>query len=432
MRHTNSKGPHIYKENENRSPGSPKTLRSALSLIAICIFSIALLLCFCQKPHFEQKALEQFSRWFLKPEFTTTADLKSWHYSASLWNALIDSQCVFTESPQDSFTILTDKKEKPYTLGFGTPKSYSCDSLYPLIIYLHGGIGTTRTDKGRYAFDMLSPLRDSLPLFLASPSGNRQAPWWSDVGLERILQSLRYMTFHFPIDRNRIFLAGVSDGGTGCYAAANTIPEPFAGFFAISGFGGMLQRFLIPGNLKQRPIYNVNAGKDHLYPVEKVKTFLTWLKKEGVVVESKIYPDEEHGFDYRQKEFGSLVSYIKKWKKQDAYRSLSWTFLPGVPNRCDNILEVSLYSPDRIASIQGAWYDDTLRIWTRGLRSCRIRGIKNDQHSCVAFVNAAAGQQKGRVLKAERDNGSLILKDVFLSSVPCFENKLYFNVSVNK
>ena len=58
---------------------------------------------------------------------------------------------------------------------------------------------------------------------------------------------------------------------------------------------------LVPSNLMQRPIYNVNAGKDRLYPVEYVAKFVEWLKSEGVDITSRFYPDEEHGFDYREK-----------------------------------------------------------------------------------------------------------------------------------
>jgi len=113
------------------------------------------------------------------------------------------------------------------------------------------------------------------------------------------------MTLHYPINPDKVFLAGVSDGATGCYAVANTMCGPFAGFIAVSGFGGMLPQMgiqLFPSNIMQRPIYNVNAGKDRIYPIEEVRKFLDWLTNSGVAIERKEYPDELHGFDYRGKE----------------------------------------------------------------------------------------------------------------------------------
>ncbi|MCU0610030.1 MAG: dienelactone hydrolase family protein [Chitinispirillaceae bacterium] len=233
---------------------------------------------------------------------------------------------------------LTDTIGLPYLVGYKTPDHISPARL-PLVIYLHGGIGSERNDKGDSAFMMLIALADTFDLFLASPSANRYVPWWSPAGLGRILQTLRFMTLHYAIDPDRIFLAGVSDGATGCYAVANTIPGPFAGFFAVSGFGGMLPAMGMPlhaANLKRRPIYNVNAGKDRIYPVEQVQQFVAFLQDQGVPVISKIYPDEMHGFDYREKETGTLADFIRTWSRpHDESAALSDAVLPGMP---DNLI----------------------------------------------------------------------------------------------
>lgn len=265
---------------------------------------------------------------------------------------------------------LTDSSGMPYLVGFSTPQVIAGDTTYPLIIYLHGGIGGERNDKGDSAFFMLKPLADTFNLFLASPSANRHAPWWSAIGLSRILQTLRFMTLRYPINPRKVFLAGVSDGATGCYAAANTISAPFAGFIAVSGFGGMLPALDMPlatANLKQRPIYNVNAGLDHIYPVKNVRKFIRRLQEEGVPVTSKIYPDEKHGFDYRAKEMGTLANLIRTWSRPAAADGTSWTFIPGCPNCPDNLCEWTLSSDN--ASVNAFWRFDTLVVREQGLQS---------------------------------------------------------------
>jgi acetyl esterase/lipase len=273
-------------------------------------------------------------------------------------------------SRADTGTIrlwLTDSAGLRYRLGCTTPRDMGRDTVYPLIIYLHGGIGTERTDKGDSAFMMLAALADTFKLFLASPSANRFAPWWSPLGLSRILQTMRFMTLHYPVNPCKVFLAGVSDGATGCYAAANTIPAPFAGFIAVSGFGGMLPMLgmqLIPANLMQRPIYNVNAGLDHIYPVENVKEFIRLLQEQGVGITSKIYPDEKHGFDYRGKEMAALAELIRTWSRP-AFNGLSWAFVPGCPNLPDNLLNWTLSADE--ASINAFWRHDTLIIKEQGI-----------------------------------------------------------------
>jgi pimeloyl-ACP methyl ester carboxylesterase len=264
---------------------------------------------------------------------------------------------------------LTDSTGTVYGLGLRTPAAIRMDTAYPLIIYLHGGTGSERNDKGDSAFLMLEALADTFSLFLASPSANRFAPWWSPAGLLRILQTLRYMTLHYPINPDKVFLAGVSDGATGCYAAANTINAPFAGFIAVSGFGGMLPAVgmnLVPANLMLRPIYNVNAGRDRIYPIDLVKRFIADLKLQGVGIIEKVYDEEEHGFDYRAREMGTLANFIRTWSRPESPHC-AWTFVQGFPNLPDHIVGWN-YSGGE-AFIRAWWRHDTLIIRSEGLTS---------------------------------------------------------------
>ncbi|MDR2592581.1 MAG: dienelactone hydrolase family protein [Chitinispirillales bacterium] len=228
-----------------------------------------------------------------------------------------------TASPdKDHFVAVNDSDGTPYALGIGLPHNFDRNRAYPLIVYLHGGIGTEISTKGEHAWEMLGGLRDSIDLIIASPSGNRFAPWWTHRGMERILHAVRYASIMYDIDTDKIFLAGVSDGATGCYAVASALGGngPFAGYFAISGFGGMLPNLgvrLSIDNLRKRPIYNIQGGKDRLYPIEAVNGFIEYLSKEGVPVVSKVYPDEEHGFEYKELEYSELLKRVKEWSLKD-------------------------------------------------------------------------------------------------------------------
>jgi len=226
-------------------------------------------------------------------------------------------------SPDTDYAVtVNDSDGTPYTLGIGLPHRFERGRAYPLIIYLHGGIGTEISTKGERAWEMLGGLRDSIDIIIASPSGNRFAPWWSHRGTNRIIHAVNYVETMYAVDTKKVFLAGVSDGATGCYAAASALggSGPFAGYFAVSGFGGMLPNLgvqLSIENLKKRPIYNVNGGKDRLYPIEAVNAFVDYLRENGVPITSNVYLDEEHGFDYKEREYYELISRIKEWSLKD-------------------------------------------------------------------------------------------------------------------
>lgn len=241
-------------------------------------------------------------------------------YIQNLSLSQLDSlQQSIRSNPERKSTVSFTDKKGPWILGIDTTITASNDKKWPLIIYLHGGIGSPKSDKGSRAFEMMQFLNDksTQQFLLASPSGNRFAPWWSEEGKERIYTSVRYMLLHYNVDPERIYLAGVSDGGTGVFAIANENYHPFAAFVSISGFGGMLPRFGITfnrSNLQKAPIYMINAGKDRLYPLDYVKQFAANLQSSNIPLTTKYYPEEEHGFSYKTREFEHIHTFLKQRK----------------------------------------------------------------------------------------------------------------------
>jgi pimeloyl-ACP methyl ester carboxylesterase len=332
---------------------------------------------------------DDFFNWFISPWTHSIRSVASGlPDSASLIQAL---QAIRRTAITDTYTIrLSDSTGTPYTTGIKAPSSIRQDTAYPLIIYLHGGTGTELDTKGEVAWDMLSPLADTFTLFLASPSANRYAFWWSPEGLSRVLQTLRFMTLHYPVDRTKVFLAGVSDGAMGCYAAANSIAGPFAGFIAVSGYAGMLPQMgieLSPQNLMQRPIYNINAGQDRLYPIEIVNRFLDWLGNQGVNITRKVYPDELHGFDYKAKEMGTLADLIRTWSRPST-NVICWAFTRSVHNCAVNIIDYKLTEDNIKPEISGRFLKDTLVVQSSGMRSVLI---ENNGIEGPLFVRSADG-----------------------------------------
>lgn len=329
------------------------------------------LLCLAQCQNNRNLSPELFSSWFINPLPENNSITKQINSS----NIDYFINAIRQNAKTGRFTeILRDTANVAFTVGVKTPLLIKSDSTYPLIIYLHGGTGTQVTTKGELAYEMLGPLADSMGLFLVSPSANATARWWDATGMSRILQTLRYMTLHYPIDDKKVFLAGVSDGATGCWAAANSINSPFAGFFAISGYGGMLPMTgmqLYPENLIQRPIYNINAGNDRLYPLEIINRFIDYIIQSGVPVISKIYPDQNHGFDYRNQEYGTLCKYLRLWERP-TYRSTNWNFVPNRLNYPDNILQWQLNDPNK-AYFHGHLNTDTLVIRSKGVESVVLK-----------------------------------------------------------
>ena len=291
----------------------------------------------------------------------------------------------------DTF-ILHDADTIQYMCGFSKPKVLKKNTLYPLLVYLHGGINTAHNTKGMDAFHMFDFISDSIDIFLVSPSANSLVPWWSDTGLKRIMATVRYMTYHFPIDPDRILLAGVSDGAAGCFAAANTINSIFAGFIAVSGFGGILPQLGVSislTNLKKRPLYVINGGKDHLYPIDLVNQFHMWLRNNSVPIITKIYPSEKHGFDYRIQERQSIIAFVSTWSKP-LLDSISWERGSSQLVLTDNILSIEKNTITPLKTyIYAHWKSDTLYCATQGIQSFIIIAPQNKKKypAIVVYIN---------------------------------------------
>ncbi len=326
---------------------------------------------------------------------------------------------AFSETLSDSFSV-------SYITGFRTPDIFRQDTLYPLVIYLHGGTGTTLNSKGEKAYEMLLPLADSMQLFLASPSASRNSPWWSPSGLFRILQTLRLMTLYYPIDPDKVFLVGVSDGAAGCWAAANAISSPFAGFIAVSGYGGIVQSAgmqLFPQNIMQRPFYNVNAGKDHLYPIATVNRFLDYMEQNGVNLIRKEYPEEKHGFDYRMQEMGTICQMLRTWSRPES-RSFSWHFIPGYPNLPDNVISWEPVNEKANSHISGFQRADTFFINSGNIQSVVLRGPSLKR---AVIKN---GDRPARQMEQIKPDRRLLIQSIRSSCFPVLDTDNLFKLNL--
>jgi hypothetical protein len=127
---------------------------------------------------------------------------------------------------------------------------------------------------------------------------------------------------------------------------------------------------LFPGNLMQRPIYSIQAGNDRLYPVLEVNRFLDQLEQEGVRIRRALYPDEEHGFEYRARETGALLEILRTWRRPDQWHIACFNVIPDI-QRADNLITCQF--PGESGWVTAYRTSDTLHIQTSGIVSCLLR-----------------------------------------------------------
>ena len=117
------------------------------------------------------------------------------------------------------------------------PTDYANDSLkeYPLLIFLHGGSARGTDTLDLYdagPFDQIYRGRN-FPFIIVAPQCPKQIRWSTENWFADFYFDL---IKKYRIDTNRIYLTGVSLGGSGTWSLATKYPDKFAAIAPMSGF----------------------------------------------------------------------------------------------------------------------------------------------------------------------------------------------------
>src|SRR5205085_10025127 len=121
--------------------------------------------------------------------------------------------------------------EHPYT--FIIPEDYDPTRPYPVRVQLHGGANRLRPpDPARMAVDRLPGASDEIKVF---PTAWGQSQWWQFTQLDNLSRILDSLKRRYNVDENRVYLTGISDGGTGVFFVACRDTTPWASFLPLIG-----------------------------------------------------------------------------------------------------------------------------------------------------------------------------------------------------
>ena len=174
------------------------------------------------------------------------------------------------------------------------PESYTPHRSWPLIVCLHGAYG--RGDH--FLWSWLRPTKSRGYMVLAPKSLDVT---WSILQPERDARSVAAMLEEicgeYAVDRNRIYLSGLSDGGTFTYLLGLSRPELFAGIAPIAGdFHGMMDDMLRRKQGQDLPIFIVHGAQDHIFPVETIRSGHALLTRLGYNALYEELPDWGHSY----------------------------------------------------------------------------------------------------------------------------------------
>ncbi len=151
------------------------------------------------------------------------------------------------------------------------PKDYEADSVtvWPVIIFLHGGTSRGNDLKRVKANGIPDRLERgmNIPFIVIAPQCPIDKRWETDDWFDTFY---REITTRYRIDTDRIYLTGLSLGGSGTWYLAMKYPSTFAAIAPISGKTSHLQ-FLMDNacNLAGIPIWMFHGKADEIVDINE-------------------------------------------------------------------------------------------------------------------------------------------------------------------
>lgn len=178
-----------------------------------------------------------------------------------------------TSAFSQEFTLVHDGLTRIYRLHL--PEGYNPDSLYPMVINMHG-LGSNAFEQEIYTdFDSVA---DTAGIIVAYPNGIDET--WNissvtgtdDVGFISAL--IDTINLQYGIDLNRVFATGMSMGGFMSYRLACELSDRIAAIASVAG----LQAFYPCNPDRPFPILQIHGTLDPVVPYAGVpSTIANWV-----------------------------------------------------------------------------------------------------------------------------------------------------------
>ncbi len=227
----------------------------------------------------------------------------------------------------------TPDADFPYTVE--VPQDYDPSRRYQVRVHLHGGI--MRPEPAVRGTGGIGNLAGGEQIYVL-PVGWGDAPWWSEDQLANLRDLLDAVKRRYNVDENRIVLSGVSDGGTGAFYVAMRDTTPYAAFLPMNGFIMILAQPsvglrdpLFPNNLRNKPFFIVNGGRDQLYPTSLVDPYLRHLAAGGVDVTYRPQPEGQHNTAWWPEVKDGFEAFVDAHPRQPHPARVTWQAPAALP-----------------------------------------------------------------------------------------------------
>jgi len=173
------------------------------------------------------------------------------------------------------------------------PEDYGTEGkTWPLLMFLHG-MGERGSDINQvlaHGPARLASEGKGFPFIIISPQCS-EGDWWGNK-VDELVALCDHIADTYAVDKNRLYITGLSMGGYGTWEMVEKHPDKFAAAAPICGGGNTA---LAKHRLKDIPIWVFHGAKDDEVPIKKSEEMVEALKQAGNKnVKFTIYPETGH------------------------------------------------------------------------------------------------------------------------------------------
>jgi len=197
---------------------------------------------------------------------------------------------IRAETPKQTAATLDTQVRVKLNYWLYLPEDYDKNASSPLLLFLHGAgeRGDDLNQVKKHGPPKLIDQGKSFPFIVVSPQCPEHRSWLFEV--VQLTALLDEIVAKYKVDRERIYVTGLSMGGFGTWALAAYTPQRFAAIVPICG-GGEVSMTRVLSHL---PVWAFHGAKDPAVPLQRSQQMIDALKKRNNEVKFTIYPEALH------------------------------------------------------------------------------------------------------------------------------------------
>ncbi len=212
---------------------------------------------------------------------------------------------------QDELKTVT-KENLKYYLYY--PEDYfDSEQEFGLLLFLHGGGESGRNVEEIKDTGPPKMLADGkqFPFLILAPQNSHAKKWWNTDAVVQLLDSVVNTN---RVDKNRIYLTGLSRGGSASWELATQYPDKFAAMAVVCGMTPLPYAHWIDKNM---PIWVFHGDLDDVVNVEESDKMVEKLREMGHDVRYTRYKGVGHNAWGRAYTTDSLYTWFANKKRMN-------------------------------------------------------------------------------------------------------------------